>query len=158
MRVWINNSLKLRSWLPAFYAKPRSWLLAPSQLTKSLFNSFDVVFALRATENNEVSPANNFAFDKRLSARSFIYIKNRNGPSMEPWGTPALTSTQVEVCLLRTTLCFLFLKKFVYRFKRLPDMPFSFSLKIRPSCHTLSKALDTSWNILRTSKPSSNDW
>ena len=24
--------LKPQSWLPAFYAKPRSWLLAPSQL------------------------------------------------------------------------------------------------------------------------------
>ena len=43
-------------------------------LIKSLFNSFAVLFALRTTENNEVSSANNFAFDERSSARSFIYI------------------------------------------------------------------------------------
>ena len=66
--------------------------------------------------------ANNFAFDERPSARSFIYIKNRSGPSMEPWGTPALTSAQEEVCPLRNTFCFLFLKKSDNRFKRLPVM------------------------------------
>ena len=105
-----------------------------------------------------MSFANNFAFDERPSAKSFIYIKNRSGPSLEPWGTPGLTSAQEEVYLLRTTLCFLFLKKIDNRFKRLPDMPFCFSLKIRPSCHTLSKALDMVRNTLRTSKYSSIHW
>ena len=69
-----------------------------------MFNYFAVVFELWTTENNEVSSANNFAFDERPSARSLIYIKNRSGPSMEPWGTPALTSAQEEVCPLRTTV------------------------------------------------------
>ena len=105
-----------------------------------------------------MSSANNFAFHERPSARSFIYFKNRSGHSMEPSGTPALTSAQENVSPVRTTLCFLFLKKFDNRFKRLPDMPFFFSLKIRPLCHTSSKALDVSSNTLRTSKPSSNDW
>ena len=82
--------------------------------------------------------ANNFAFDERPSAISFIYTKNRSGPSMEPCGTPAVMSAQEKVCPLRTTLCFLFLRKFDSRFKMLPDMPFCFSLKIRPSCHALS--------------------
>ena len=36
--------------------------------------------------------ANNFAFDERPSAISFIYIENRSGPSMEPCGTPAVMS------------------------------------------------------------------
>ena len=71
-----------------------------------------------------MSSANNFAFDERPSARSFIYIENRSGPSMEPWGTPTLTSSQEEFCPLRTTLCFLFLKKFDNSFKRLPDETF----------------------------------
>ena len=105
-----------------------------------------------------MSSANNLAIDERPSARSFIYIKNKRGPSMESWGTPAVTSALEEDCLLRTTLCFLSLKKFDNRFKRLPDMPFYFSLKIRPSCHILSKALYISRNTLRASKPSSNDW
>ena len=76
---------------------------------------------------------------------------------MEHWGTPVVTSVQEEDCLLRTTLCFVFLKKFNNRFKKSPDMPF-FSLKIRPSCHTLAKAIGISRNTLRTSKPSSNYW
>ena len=97
--------------------------------------------------------ANNLAIDERASARSFIYIKNKSGPNMEPCGTPAVTSAQEEDCPLRTTLCFLFLKKFDNRFKRLTDMPFCFSLKIRSSCHTLSKALDISRSKIRTSKP-----
>ena len=81
-----------------------------------------------------------------------------SGPSMEPWQPPGLTSAQEEVCPLRTTLSFLFLKKLGSRFKRLPDMSFCFSLKIIPSCDTLSKTLDISRNTLRTTKPSSNDW
>ena len=88
--------------------------------------------------------ANNFAFDDRPSARSFIYITNSSGPSMEPWWTLTLTSAQEEVCLLSTTRYFLFLKKLDNRFKILQDMPFFFSLKIITLCHTLSKALDMS--------------
>ena len=45
-----------------------------------------------------MSSANNFAFDDRPSVSSFIYIKNSSGSSMEPWGTPVLTSAQKEVC------------------------------------------------------------
>ena len=100
-----------------------------------------------------MSPANNFPFDKRLSVRSFVYIKNRSGPSLEPWGVPVWKSAQEDVCTLETTPCSPLLKKFVNRFKRLPDMPFCFSLKMIPLCHTLSKALDISRNTLQTSKP-----
>ena len=63
-----------------------------------------------------MSSENNFAFDERPLARSLIYIKNRSGPSMEPWGTPAVTSAQEEDCPLSTALCLLFLKKFDNRF------------------------------------------
>ena len=75
-----------------------------------------------------MSSANNFAFDDKPSAISFIYIKNSRGPSMEPWGTPALTSAQEEVWPLSTTLYFV--KKLDNGFERLPDMPF-FSVKYK---------------------------
>ena len=68
-----------------------------------------------------MSSENNFTFDDRLLARSFVYIKSSSGPSMESWGSPALTSAQEEVCPLSTTLCFLFLQKLDNRFKSLPD-------------------------------------
>ena len=108
-----------------------------------------------------MSSANNFEFVKKPSARSIIYNKNWSGPSIKLSETAALISAQKEVCPLRTTVCFLFLNKFDNRFKRLTDMPFYFSLNIRPSYNTLSKALDISSissNTQGTSKPSSNNW
>ena len=47
---------------------------------------------------------------------SLIYIKNNNGPRMEPWGAPALTSDQSETCPSNKTLSFLFLRKSHKRF------------------------------------------
>ena len=42
---------------------------------------------------------------------------------MEHGGTPVVTSVQEEDCPLRTSLCFVFLKKSNDRFKKSPDMP-----------------------------------
>ena len=72
-------------------------------------------------------------------------------------GTPALTSLQDECWPFKTTCCFLDFKKSFKNSSNLPEMPFFWSLTIRPSCHTLSNALDISKNTLRTSKPSSKD-
>ena len=44
------------------------------------------------TENKDVSSANSLAFEDNPSDKSLIYIKNNNGPSMEPCETPLLTS------------------------------------------------------------------
>ena len=40
-----------------------------------------------------------------------MYIKKRNGPSIKPCGTPALTLVHIKTCSFKTTVCFLFLKK-----------------------------------------------
>ena len=45
---------------------------------------------------SDVSFANNFSKDSKLSGRSFIYTKKRKGPSIEPCGTPARTGDQFE--------------------------------------------------------------
>ena len=42
----------------------------------------------------DTSSAKNLAFVDRLSDRSLMQIKNNSGPSMEPWGTPALILTR----------------------------------------------------------------
>ena len=78
------------------------------------------------------------------SDKSLIYIKNNNGPSMEPWGKPALTSHQSETCPFNKTLCFLFLIKSHKIFSKLPDIPFCFNFKMRPSCQTVPNAFDIS--------------
>ena len=53
-----------------------------------------------------------------------MWIKNNNGPSIEPQGTPAFTSVQEDVCPFRVTLCFLSFKKSVKSFNKFPDIPF----------------------------------
>ena len=55
---------------------------------------------------------------------------------MEPWGTPANTFSQVEQWPFRITLWNLFDKQLLIRFDR--------SLNNKPSCQTLSNALEIS--------------
>ena len=98
-----------------------------------------------------MSSANSLVFDTS-SAKSFMYIRNRNGPNVETWKTHVLTSANGEVCPLSTTLCFLLLKKLNDKFKMLSDMPFCFNLKIMLShyvvliCSNLTLAQDTNLN------------
>ena len=39
-----------------------------------------------------------------------MYIRNKTGPNIEPWGTPTLILAQGERWLLRITLCCRFLR------------------------------------------------
>ena len=41
------------------------------------------------------------------STMSLIYKRNRQGPRIEPYGTPALTEVQMELAPGKTTHCFL---------------------------------------------------
>ena len=51
-----------------------------------------------------------------------MYIKNKSRYYLEPWGTPASVLAQDEIWLLKTTICFLFLKKkSVKRLNQFPD-------------------------------------
>ena len=111
-----------------------------SPITKSLFSLFAEVVMSCVTENRDVSSVNNFVLEDRSPDKSFMYIKNNNGPKMEPWGTPAVTFCHSDVCPLRRTLCFLSLKKLDKRSKRLPDTPFCDNLKRRTLCYTLSNS------------------
>ena len=76
---------------------------------------------------------------------------------MEPWGTPALTFFYVEYCTLRATRWLLSFKKSRKRFNKFPDMSFWVSLKMIPSCDTLSSAFEISRKTLQTSRPSSKE-
>ena len=73
-----------------------------------------------------------------------IYIKNNNGLRMEPWRTPALILVHEKDCPFNTTLCFLYVKKCFKTLNKLPDIPFSYNLNIRPLCQTLSKVFEIS--------------
>ena len=86
-----------------------------------------------------MSASNCLEFNKSTE-RSFIYIRNRSAPNVEPWGTDTSMSVKEEACLLSTTLCFLFLEK-LNEFTMLSDMPLCFSLRIMKSCHKISNDL-----------------
>ena len=47
-------------------------------------------------EKIDVSSAKSLTFDIKLFVRSFMYITNSNGPKIDPYGTPALISSQWE--------------------------------------------------------------
>ena len=55
-----------------------------SPITKSLFSLFAEVVMSCVTENRDVSSVNNFVLEDRSPDKSFMYIKNNNGPKMEP--------------------------------------------------------------------------
>ena len=80
-------------------------------------------------------------------------MRDNNVANIDLCGTPALTLVPVETCPLRTLL----LKKSLKMFNKSPEMPFCSSLKITPSCQTLSKALNMSKKTLLTSNPPSKD-
>ena len=122
-----------------------------------MFSSRAEVLLLWITEDKDASSAKSLVFEDNPSDKLLIHIRNNNGPRMEPWGTPALTSDQSETCPFNKTLCFLFLRKSHKTFSKLLDIPFCFNLKMRPSCQTLSNAFDISRKTPLTSNPLSND-
>ena len=73
---------------------------------RSLFTLLAVLSATLTVENRDVSSANNLGLLWRLSNKSLIYIRNKSGSNVEPWGTPALILAQDELWPLRLTLLF----------------------------------------------------
>ena len=51
------------------------------------------MFGQRTSENGEVSSANSFAYEITFSGKLFMYTRKRRGPSIDPCGTSALTSS-----------------------------------------------------------------
>ena len=69
---------------------------------------------------------------------------NSRGPSLDPWGTPALISNKLDLTPSITVHCFLFDKYDVNNWRQLSLIPICSSLDKRPLCQTLSKAADIS--------------
>ena len=90
---------------------------------RSLLGLLAVLSGTLTVENRDVSSANNLGLHWRLSDKSLMYIRNKSGPNIEPWGTPALILAQDELWSLRITLCFLFLKESVKRLNKFPEIP-----------------------------------
>ena len=93
-----------------------------------------------------------FAFTFNISLdKPLIHIKSNKGPKMDLCGAPAGISTRDEHLPFKTTFCFRSLGKSSKILIISPQILLCCSLKISPSCHTLSKALEMSRNISKTS-------
>ena len=68
-------------------------------------------------------------------------LRNFNGPSTDPWGTPDVTGTECECFPSRTTLCLLFSRKLFNHCNEMSSKPHLNNLYSKPLCGTLSNAL-----------------
>ena len=80
------------------------WKAQSLTFCKSLFSSSCEVSLLKTWEKRNMSSVKILQADWMLSGKSFMYIKKISGPRTDPWGTPDLTSSKVEIWPLRTTL------------------------------------------------------
>ena len=107
--VFFNFCLKITSYACLlmsglkliFHCNAQSWTLS-----RSSFNSFTEASTLKTAENNEVSSAKSFAPDEKSSVKSLIYIENRGGIKIDPWGTPALISAHEKIDHLKLPFVF----------------------------------------------------
>ena len=78
-------------------------------------------------------------------------IRKKGGPNIDPCGTPDYIDSHSDFWPFKTTLWNLFFKKLLIRFNKVLEIPIDLSLKINPSCHTLSKTFDISKKTPRDS-------
>ena len=72
-------------------------------------------------------------------------------------GTPSFTPFHEKTCPFKVSLCFLSFEKSDKTLSTLPEIPFCFSLKIIPSCQTLSNDFEISRKAPLTSNHLSKD-
>ena len=72
---------------------------------RSLFNTSAEVLLLCTTENREVSSVKSFTVNSMFSDKSFMYIRKKSGPRIDPCGTPTFTGRVrlFEICFLKSS-------------------------------------------------------
>ena len=86
---------------------------------------------------------------------SFMTIKNRRGPKIDPYGTPHWITLGFESTLFIDTHCSLFVRHERYQSKAIPRTPRVFNFDSRISWLTQSNALRKSRNKENTILPES---
>ena len=113
-------------------------------LSKSSVSCSCVSCIFRTLIKRDESSAKSRMFDDILSVRSLMYIRKRSGPRTDPCGTPDWMDSQDDSMPFKTTLCLRLLRKSDMSAQSWPSMPLLLSLNNKPSCHTLSNALEMS--------------
>ena len=70
----------------------------------------------------ELPSANSLVVDERLWLRSFMYIRKKSGPKIDPWGTSGSTGDQEDAWPFIRTHWYLPLKKLSINFKGVPEI------------------------------------
>ena len=99
--IYSTNSVSCQGIYPNVFEHP-SWQLKVKQ--------YRCCFRVMHNWKSGILSASSLVTEVNSSVRSLMYIKNNNGPKMEPWGTPASIWKQFEDCVLRATVWFLSLK------------------------------------------------
>ena len=96
------------------------------------FRSFSIwlgeILGSYSVEAKNVSSANTFNADCKLSGKSFMYISKSNGPKIEPCGSPSSTDYQLEHWPLSTSRWNQWLKILLSRRRRFLEIPIPLSL------------------------------
>ena len=142
--MFFNFLIKMTSWaclLGPGLKMISHWKAQSLIFFKLLFSSFAEEVTSCVTENGDASSANNFPLKDRSPDKLLMYIKNNNGPKMEP----AVTFHHSDVWPLRRTVCFISIKKLDKRSTRLPDITslYWYTGSLRIPTNTYTTALTT---------------
>src|ERR1700755_459724 len=100
-----------------------------------------------------VSSANLETLHLRPLSKSFIYIRNKSGPSTEPCGTSLFTVSHNDLLPLSNTHCLLFFNHSLIQLCTIPSIPYCDNFCISLTWGTLSKALLKSKYMTSTGSP-----
>ena len=79
----------------------RFWVIN-TLVIMSLFNVDFIMILSLELFRTDASSAKKVMSDSIFSVIPLIYIKTRSGPSIEPWGTPAMTGSDVDAPPFKT--------------------------------------------------------
>ena len=109
------------------------WLAQVLSLSKSLLTlAMDRMLSVIGSRI-DVSSAKGSMLLSMLLTISFVSMRKRSGPRIEPWGTPHLMYPHTECCPSLTILYFMSDQYTISNSSRIPFIPNCVKLKMRPS-------------------------
>ena len=98
-KFWLDILFDLLKSIALVFAVFKSSLLADNQsfiAISSLLIEWCKLVMLLVLRVILVSSANNISLAFEAKGISLMYIRNRSGPKMEPWGTPIVTGSRLD--------------------------------------------------------------
>ena len=134
-----NSVLTMLSLSLHFLAHANISLKFSFKLSTNSCQSFPVIQIVPSSANLTFSPVT-------LIYQSAINRMNRRAAITDPWGSPSFELNVFPLNPPMFMYAVLPVRKSLIHFHIFPEIPISFSLNIKPSCHTLSYAFSISIN------------